>query len=158
VSERCIPRHRRPLVHGTGKSPLGVSTGERARILRHTRTYPSRSRAPQACQLHGILLDHTRAWARASRGAFPLAPAAPAPAPAPGGGWAPPPPAPPSHDYVQCDAAPEAGLPDGIRWAQVKSTDRAVEKIIRVYSQVARRRRRRARRRCPRRSPAAARA
>ena len=25
---------------------------------------------------------------------------------------------------------------DSIRWAQVKSTDRAVEKIIRVYAQV----------------------
>ncbi len=89
---------------------------------------------PQACQLHGILLEHVLTWARTSSGYFPLAAAI---TPIPGGlSLELVPPRPPPHDYVRCDALPERGLQTSIRWAQVKSTDRAVEKIIRVYAQV----------------------
>jgi hypothetical protein len=75
----------------------------------------SRPPAPQAWCLDPVLLSKTKAWAAASGGCFPA--------------WDRP-------GFVRYESGREGDEPTRIRWANIKSVDRAVEKSVRVYSQV----------------------
>lgn len=69
----------------------------------------------QAMCLDPILLGKVQAWAAASNGCFPALG---------------------DDGFVRYQQYDEDKVKASIRWAKIKSVDRAIEKVVRVYAQV----------------------
>ena len=79
------------------------------------RAGPTAASPRQAACLHPLLLRKVQAWARASGGGFPLAS---------------------GRGYMAYARAAEADPAPELKFARVKSVPRAIEKVVRAYTQV----------------------
>ena len=94
--------------------PPQAREGSDSGSIRHAASVTVLMPLPQAWCLDPILLSKTQAWAASSSGCFPTR-----------GG----------DGYVRYSPGREGEGPQ-IRWAKIKSIDRAIEKAVRVYYQV----------------------